>query len=111
MGTNNNHFANFLHLVAACAHDLAGNDDTADGHAEAYEAGITPPPVCEHCGAIATYTVKSERFDHLSPVHACDEHARFADGWLRDYEHECHCESMAARAQSEYELDYYSGNE
>jgi hypothetical protein len=119
MGTDNNHFANFLHLVAGTAHASLDTDkawEVAEEAFEAYENGVTAPPVCGSCSKLATDSATSEDLaegmgDDFATVYACDDHSRFMDGWLRDLEHETHCESMAARAQSMAELDYYSGRE
>jgi hypothetical protein len=62
---------------------------------------------CDICSKPATQTASND----VGTVHACDDHARYMAGWLRDMAYEARCESMEAARRSEYEMDYYSGHE
>ena len=72
--------------------------------------------VCEHCGQPATQSETSEILaecwdEESATSYACDDHARYLGVWVRNAEHEAHCESAEAAHRSDYEMDYYSGNE
>ena len=66
-------------------------------------------PTCDICPKLSTETRISDETE--MEFHACDEHRQHLAGWVCDHESECSAEGMAARAQSEAEMDYYAGYE